>query len=92
MGIHTTSLYYEFNVGFVLRNWFWTDTRDGRRERQRERRIHKLKTSWFLEYLQKEYNFALTFEVTEGSMLGRREWFDAVLKRFDAGKKGMIRC
>ena len=24
-------------------------------------------------------------------MLGRRGWFDAVTKRFDAGKKGMIR-
>jgi hypothetical protein len=25
-------------------------------------------------------------------MLGRRGWFDAVTKRFDAGKKGVIRC
>ena len=25
-------------------------------------------------------------------MLGRRGWFDAVTKRFDAGKKGMIQC
>ena len=25
-------------------------------------------------------------------MLGRRGWFDAVKKRFDAVKKGMIRC
>ena len=25
-------------------------------------------------------------------MLGRRGWFDAVSKRFDTGKKGMVRC
>jgi hypothetical protein len=35
---------------------------------------------------------AFTFGGTEGSMLGRRGWFDAVTKRFGAGKKGMIRC
>ena len=35
---------------------------------------------------------AFTFGGTEGSMLGRRGWFDAVTKRFDAGKKGMIQC
>ncbi len=35
---------------------------------------------------------AFTFGGTEGSMLGRRGWFNAVAKRFDAGKKGMIRC
>ena len=33
---------------------------------------------------------AFTFGGTEGSMLGRRGWFDAVTKRFDAGKKGMV--
>ena len=33
-----------------------------------------------------------TFGGTEGSMLGRRGWFNAVAKSFDAGKKGMIRC
>ena len=33
---------------------------------------------------------ALTFGGTEGSMLGRRGWFDAVSKRFDAGKRGMV--
>ena len=31
---------------------------------------------------------AFTFGGTDGSMLGRRGWFDAVTKRFDAGKKG----
>ena len=25
-------------------------------------------------------------------MLGRRGWFDAVSKRFDNGKKGIVRC
>ncbi len=35
---------------------------------------------------------AFTFGGTEGLMLGRRGWFNAVAKRFDAGKKGMIRC
>ena len=35
---------------------------------------------------------AFTFGGTEGSMLGRGGWFNAVAKRFDAGKKGMIRC
>ncbi len=35
---------------------------------------------------------AFTFGGTEGSMLGRRGWFNAVKKRFDAVKKGMIRC
>ena len=33
---------------------------------------------------------AFTFGGTEGSMLGRRGWFDAVTKRFDAGKKWMV--
>ena len=33
---------------------------------------------------------AFTFGGTEGSMLGRRGWFNAVAKRFDAGEKGMI--
>jgi hypothetical protein len=35
---------------------------------------------------------AFTFGGTEGLMLGRRGWFDAVTKRFDAGKKGMVQC
>ena len=33
---------------------------------------------------------AFTFGGTEGSMLGRKGWFDAVLKRLDAGKRGMV--
>ena len=33
-----------------------------------------------------------TFGGTEGSMLGRRGWFNAVSKRFDTGKKGMVQC
>jgi len=41
--------------------------------------MHKLK---FLEYLQKDYIEvrAFTFGGTEGSMLGRRGWFDALSK------------
>ena len=57
----------------------------GRTERHTERQIHKLKTSWLLEYLQKDWRHALTFGGTEGSMLGRRGWFDA-------SSKGMVQC
>ena len=35
---------------------------------------------------------AFTFGGTESSMLGRRGWFNAVAKRFHAGKKGMVQC
>jgi hypothetical protein len=35
--------------------------RDGEMERERERWIHELMTSWPLEYLQKDRGYALTF-------------------------------
>ena len=49
-----------------------------------------IKRSWLLEYLQKDNllqleGHAFTFGGTEGSMLVRRGWFDAV-------SKGMVRC
>ena len=52
--------------------------REGERDGERHRRRHKLMTSWILEYLQKDRGYVLTFGGTEGSMLVRREWFDAV--------------
>ena len=41
---------------------------------------------WLLEYLQKDRGYGFTFGGTDGSMLGRRGWFDAGSKGwFDAG-------
>ena len=64
----------------------WRDRgREGRRDGRRHRQRHELKRSWLLEYLQKDRGYELTFGGTEGSMLVRREWFDAV-------SKGMVQC
>ena len=37
-----------------------------------------------------QYLVSISQYLTEGSMLGRRGWFDAMTKKFDAGKKGMV--
>ncbi len=51
----------------------------------------ELKRSWLLGVPPKGLEArAFTFGGTEGSMLGRKGWFDAVLKRLDAGKRGMV--
>ena len=54
--ILTYNLY--IGVGFVHRNWHRTDTRklvaDRESNGERHRQIHKSKTSWLLEYLQKD--------------------------------------
>ena len=82
------------NIGFVPRNWYGTDRRrytqtdrqtEGLTERQRdretERQRHELKRSWLLGVPPKGLEArALTFGGTDGSMLGRRGWFDALSK------------
>ena len=73
---------------FVVSNWYKMELRrERRREKRRERQRHELMTSWLLEYntSKRTRGYALTFGCTEGSMLVRREWFDAM-------SKGMVRC
>jgi hypothetical protein len=69
---------------------------DGITNRQRDRQMHELKTSLLASGVHTSKRTlearAFTFGGTEGSMLGRRGWFDAETKRFEAGKKGMIQC
>ncbi len=65
--------------------------RDRETDRQTDRQRHELKTSWLLGVPPKGLEArAFTFGGTEGSMLGRRGWFDAVTKSFDVGKKWMV--
>ena len=59
---------------------------DGPTDRETERQIHELKTSWLLGVPPKGLEVrAITFGGKEGSMLGRRGWFDAL-------SKGMVQC
>ncbi len=71
---------------------------DRQRDRQRDRQTDRQTDTRVKEVLASGVPpkgleaRAFTFGGIEGSMLGRRGWFNAVAKRFDAGKKGMIRC
>ena len=54
---------------------------DGRRDREMDTQVKDLLAS----RVPPKGNFALTFGGTEGLMLGRRGWFDAL-------SKSMVRC
>ena len=71
--IKTTSLYYEVSVGFVHRNWYGYGVTDGGRDGETDTRVKDLLASGVPPK-------GLTFGGTEGSMLGRRGWFNALSK------------